>query len=140
VVDGPRRRNRLALVSLAALIALGGAGGLFWRAARDPGPIAAAGLLEQIEAGRAPLVLDVRSEGEYARGHVPGAVHVPFAKAGERAASIEGPRDQPIVVYCELGPRAGVAKLALERAGFTNVHYLDGHMSGWRGAGLPLQR
>jgi rhodanese-related sulfurtransferase len=140
VVDGSRRRNRLAFVSLAALIALGGAGLLFAHAARDAEPVAAAGLLEQIQAGRAPLVLDVRSQGEYAGGHVPGAVHIPFAEAAERAASIEGPRDQPIVVYCELGPRAGVAKLALESAGFTNVHYLDGHMAGWRGAGLPLER
>jgi len=138
MVDRPRRRSR-AQVALTAL-SVGVAVLLGWYLAHDPGHVTAAALLEQIAAGRAPLVLDVRSQAEYAGGHVPGAVHVPFGEALERADAIEGPRDQPVVVYCELGPRAGIAKLALERKGFTNVHYLKGHMAGWRGAGLPLER
>lgn len=138
MVDRPGRRSRsqIALTALSVVVVLL----LGWHLSRDPGHVTAAALLEQIDAGRAPLVLDVRSQAEYTGGHVPGAVHVPFAEAAERAAAIEGPRDQPIVVYCELGPRAGIAKLALESQGFSNVLYLDGHMAGWRGAGLPLER
>jgi len=140
MVDRPRRFPR-PLVALAALSALGAAlvVGLV-TAAGDDAHITAAALLEEIDAGRAPLVLDVRSTREYASGHVPGAVHVPFAEVADRADALEGPRDQLVVVYCELGPRAGVAKLALESQGFTNVHYLEGHMSDWRSAGRPLDR
>ena len=42
----------------------------------------------------------------------------------------------PIVVYCQHGPRAGVAWAALRLAGYTNVRYLDEHMAGWIAAGL----
>jgi phage shock protein E len=139
VVDRPDRQRR-ARVSLLALSALGIAALALWLAARDGDRIGPEELLARIQDGRAPLVLDVRSEREFSGGHVPGALHVPFAEAGERGAVLPGPKDQLVVVYCELGPRAGLAKLALEREGFTNVHYLDGHMAAWRGEGRPLER
>jgi len=139
MVDRPDRQRR-ARVSIYALSALGIILLAFWLAARDGDRIEPDDLVARIQAGRAPLVLDVRSEREFAGGHVPGALHVPFAEAGERSADLPGPKDQLVVVYCELGPRAGIAKLALERQGYTNVHYLEGHMDAWRDAGRPLER
>ena len=47
--------------------------------------------------------------------------------------------DQPVVVYCQHGPRAVIAKFALRLAGHTDVRYLEGHMSGWEKTGLPLE-
>lgn len=93
-------------------------------------------LLTQIDAGRAPAILDVRSAWEFRRGHVPGAVHLPFWTIGTHLSEIPGTRDQPIVVYCGHGPRAWRAGGVLRRHGFTNVIYLTGHMHGWRQAGL----
>jgi len=46
---------------------------------------------------------------------------------------------ESIVIYCENGPRAKLAKLALRMVGFTQVVYLTGHMSSWRKAGLPIE-
>jgi rhodanese-related sulfurtransferase len=94
-------------------------------------------LLAAIQSGRAPVIVDVRTRWEYDRGHVPGAIHVPFYVLLVNRDEIPGPRDEPVVVYCEHGPRAGVAKLALRLAGFTDVRYLDGHMSGWKERRLP---
>jgi rhodanese-related sulfurtransferase len=96
-------------------------------------------LLASIGTGSQPVIVDVRTRREYDRGHVPGAIHIPFYALITRADDVPGPRDETIVVYCEHGPRAGVAKLALRLAGFTDVRYLDGHMSGWKERGLPIE-
>ena len=92
-------------------------------------------LLARISAGTAPAVLDVRSRAEFRRGHVPGALHIPFWKLS-RPAPIPIPPDEPVVVYCGYGPRAWMAGAALRRRGFRRVLYLEGHMAQWRRAGL----
>lgn len=97
-------------------------------------------LAEQIESGHAPVILDVRSRGEFEGGHVPGAIHVPFLDVRGHAASLPASTGEPIVVYCGHGPRAWIAGAALRRRGFRRVIYLAGHISGWRKAGLPEER
>ena len=93
-------------------------------------------LLAEIEAGTAPTILDVRSWTEFARGHVPGAVHIPFWAVAARTSQISGARADPLVVYCGHGPRAWLAGAVLRWHGFQRIVYLNGHMSGWREAGL----
>lgn len=90
-----------------------------------------------IAEGNPPAIIDVRSTAEFRKGHVPGAIHMPFWLSFARADELTIPRNQPVVVYCAHGPRAGVAKFALKRNGFTHVLYLEGHMSAWHRAGLP---
>jgi rhodanese-related sulfurtransferase len=102
--------------------------------------IASSELLAAIEAGRAPTILDVRSRWEFARGHVPGAIHMPFWTVWLRASEIAGPSDTPIVLYCGHGPRARLARVALRLRGFSRIVYLTGHMSTWKRAGLPIGR
>lgn len=96
--------------------------------------------MEQITAGAAPVVLDVRSKREFDDGHVPGAIHLPFWRAGGASRTLAGVRESPIVVYCGHGPRARIAGAALKGQGFTRVAYLKGHMTRWKAMGLPLQR
>jgi rhodanese-related sulfurtransferase len=91
-----------------------------------------------IRSGAAPVIIDVRSSYEYRRGHVPGALHIPFWKTFLPVDELSCSRDRPLVVYCQHGPRAVIAAIALRRAGYAEVRYLDGHMSGWERAGLPL--
>jgi rhodanese-related sulfurtransferase len=93
-------------------------------------------LLAQIEAGTAPTILDVRSQWEFAQGHVPGAVHIPFWTVLTRLSAIPTSPAEPVVVYCGHGPRAYVAGAALRLSGFRRVEYLKGHMLKWRQAGL----
>lgn len=96
-------------------------------------------LLRLVEAGEAPTIVDVRSRGEFERGHVPGALHIPFYSAWSRGSEIPTPPQEAIVVYCEHGPRAGLAKAGFRLAGFERVLYLKGHMTGWKKAGLPQE-
>ena len=98
--------------------------------------ISGAELLARIDAGRPPTILDVRSAWEFRQGHVPGAIHVPFWTIGAHLAEIPAEGGDDLVVYCGHGPRAWRAGGVLRRNGITNVMYLQGHMHGWRQAGL----
>jgi len=100
--------------------------------------ITATTLLGQIEAGTAPTILDVRSRREFAAGHVPGALHLPFWTLPARLSDIPSSPADPIVVYCGHGPRAYMAGAVLRASGFRRVMYLAGHMLKWRRAGLRL--
>lgn len=96
-------------------------------------------LHQKIQAGQPPVILDSRSSFEYRRGHITGARHFPFWLSYLRADDLDLAKDQPIVVYCEHGPRAVFAKGALEKHGFTQVQLLKGHMTGWKKARLPVE-
>ncbi|MEE9397338.1 MAG: rhodanese-like domain-containing protein [Methylococcales bacterium] len=97
-------------------------------------------LLQQIKTHQAPTIIDVRSESEYQSGHVPGAIHIPFWAAFSRTDDVPSPVEKPLVLYCEHGPRAGIAKLAFSLGGYDNILYLEGHMSGWKKAKLPMEK
>jgi len=106
----------------------------------DPVRLDACELLDRIASSAPPVVLDVRSAAEFAEGHVPGAKNIPFWAVPWRAAELGARPDDPIVVYCGHGPRAGLAIAALRARGFTRVASLAGHMASWRAAGLPVER
>jgi rhodanese-related sulfurtransferase len=102
--------------------------------------VSAAELHAQIERGDAPAILDVRSAPEFAAGHVPGAVNVPFTSVLFGSPALPAGLDEPIVVYCGHGPRARLAAIGLRRRGFRTIRLLAGHMSGWIRAGLPYSK
>jgi rhodanese-related sulfurtransferase len=97
-------------------------------------------LLAQIDAGTPPAIVDVRSGWEFRRGHVPGAVHIPFWLMPARISQVPASRASPVVVYCGHGPRAYMAGAVLRWSGFRQVQYLRGHMHQWRTAGLRETR
>ncbi|MEM1256150.1 MAG: rhodanese-like domain-containing protein [Cyanobacteria bacterium P01_H01_bin.21] len=94
-------------------------------------------LVAQIEAGTAPLILDVRTAKEYEAGHIPGAINIHFRELSERLDEIPG---GPLVVYCERGIRAKIAERTLRNAGVSSVIHLEGDISKWRQNNLPLER
>jgi phage shock protein E len=102
--------------------------------------IKADALLERINAGAAPVILDVRSRAEFASGHLPGARHIPFWRIWRLIGQLSVPIDAELVVYCGHGPRALVAGAALRRKGFTRITYLEGHFSKWRSAGFREEK
>lgn len=97
-------------------------------------------LLELIDRGETVYVLDVRSEGEYAAGHVPGAVNVPFTQVAARMDEVPGTTHDILVVYCGHGPRAYIAASSLRRAGRRRITYMSGHWASWQAAGLRVER
>lgn len=88
----------------------------------------------------APMVVDVRSEGEYNADHIPGAVHIPFYSIGSGLGALSFPKERPVILYCEHGPRAGLAGISLYFQGYEKVYSLEGHMKGWRESGLPVEK
>lgn len=78
--------------------------------------------------GGARLV-DVRSPGEHASGHIPGSTNIPVGDLAGRAEEL-GDKARPVVVYCASGVRSASAARILKRAGFTSVHDL-GSIARW---------
>ena len=97
-------------------------------------------LARKLKSDQAPRVVDVRSGMEFNGGHIPGAIHAPSWKIMLRIAPLPKEKDALLVVTCEHGPRAQIAKGFLGQCGYTNVTLLEGHMSGWRRAGLPMEK
>ncbi|NUO47381.1 MAG: rhodanese-like domain-containing protein [Polyangiaceae bacterium] len=78
--------------------------------------------------GGAKLV-DVRSPGEFASGHIDGAVNIPVQEI-ERRMSELGPKDTTVILYCQSGARSALAARRLKDAGYASVHNL-GAMGRW---------
>lgn len=87
-----------------------------------------------------PFVLDVRTPGEFAEGHLAGAVLLPVQQLQGRLGELAAHRDEPVFVYCHSGNRSTVAAKLLVDAGFTNVTNLRKGINDWKAAGLPLER
>ncbi len=82
------------------------------------------------------LVVDVRTDGEWAGGHLAGAIHVPLGDGLE--AAMDGyDRDRPVYLYCASGARSGRAASILEGMGFTRVVNAGG-MSSLAAAGAEV--
>ncbi len=82
------------------------------------------------------VVLDVREPGEYAHGHVPGAINLPQADLASRLDEI--PRNRPVLTLCERGTRSLRAAQFLTQMGINEVASVRGGTSAWRSAGKPL--
>ncbi|MBU0673966.1 MAG: rhodanese-like domain-containing protein [Proteobacteria bacterium] len=79
-----------------------------------------------------PVIIDVRSETEYNRGHIPLARHISVWSLPFRLSEVaDGDKARAVVVYCAHGPRAGLAGFFLKISGFKAVFSLQGHMAGW---------
>ena len=91
---------------------------------------------ERLSGDRTLKVLDVRSDEEWADGHVCGAAHVMGGYVPERATELV--KDDPeLAVVCSTGYRSNVAASVLARAGATRLINVAGGMNAWRKSGLP---
>jgi hydroxyacylglutathione hydrolase len=81
-------------------------------------------------------LLDVRSEREWADGHIEGAKHIMLGDLPELQRDI--PRDQQIIAVCGSGYRSSIASSILKRLGFPNVSSMSGGMGAWNRKNLPL--
>jgi rhodanese-related sulfurtransferase len=96
-------------------------------------------LLRRIEAKSAPVVVDTRSEFEFGRGHIPGAINAPLRKIMLNMAPLPQDKQSEMVVHCEHGQRAWLARFFMGIYGYRNTAPLDGDLEDWKKAGLPLQ-
>ncbi len=73
---------------------------------------------QKIKAGA--VIVDVRSEDEFADESYPKALNIPVGELSVRASEI-GPKDKPIVLYCASGARSAMGARILKSMGFTDV-------------------
>ena len=129
--DAARQLMRIGVSRIDGYL-IGGIHG--WLAASLPtsrfGIMSAQELRGTIGGADAPLVVDVRTEREWNKGHIEGALHVPLGDLESRAAEI--PRSRPVATMCEGGYRSALAASVLERAGVDRVMNVAGGMSAWR--------
>ena len=114
-----------------------GAADMAWAMPRTSPAVAEVGPDDVIAAGAAAFVLDVREPGEYAEGHLPGAVNVPQAELATRLAEV--PRDRPVLVVCQAGARSRRAAQFLTERGYDGVRSVAGGTGAWRAAGHSLE-
>lgn len=84
-------------------------------------------------------LLDVRTPGEYESVHIRGSYNVPLDVLGEHAGEIRA-IEEPVVLVCQSGSRAGKAREALKESGMPNLHVLEGGVNGWVSSGRPVRR
>jgi rhodanese-related sulfurtransferase len=94
----------------------------------------------RLDRGEPLLLVDVREESEWARGHLPGAIHLGKGIL-ERDVEQRIPHpDTEIILYCGGGFRSALAADNLQKMGYTRVLSMDGGFRGWRERGYPLHQ
>jgi rhodanese-related sulfurtransferase len=94
----------------------------------------------RLDQGDKFLLVDVREESEYAKDHLPGAIHLGKGVI-ERDVEAKVPdTGAELILYCGGGFRSALAADNLQKMGYTNVISMDGGIRGWREKGFPLTK
>jgi len=93
----------------------------------------------RMDGGEKLVLVDVREESEYAKDHLPGAIHLGKGII-ERDIEARVPElNTEMILYCGGGFRSALAADNLQKMGYTNVISMDGGIRDWRGKGYPLE-
>jgi len=92
----------------------------------------------KMDRGEKLVLVDVREESEFAKDHLPGAIHLGKGVI-ERDVEARVPElNTPLVLYCGGGFRSALAADNLQKMGYSNVISMDGGIRDWREKGYPL--
>ena len=95
---------------------------------------------KRIDAGEQFVLIDTREDSEWARGHIPGAVHIGKGIIERDIEKAVPDKDTPLVLYCGGGFRSALAADNLQKMGYRNVVSMDGGWRGWTEASFPVIR
>ncbi len=93
---------------------------------------------KRLDGPEKPVVVDVREDSEWARGHIPGAIHLGKGVIERDIERTIPDKGTPIVLYCGGGYRSALAADNIQKMGYRNVISMDGGWRGWTEAGLPV--
>ncbi|HEU5228163.1 MAG TPA: rhodanese-like domain-containing protein [Ktedonobacteraceae bacterium] len=97
-------------------------------------------LFARIGAQEQLMVIDVRGAGEYAAGHIQGAVNIPLGQLSKKLKQL--PQERPVITYCNMHHRGESrgerAALLLRERGY-QAQTIDGGYPAWKEAGLPVE-
>ena len=95
---------------------------------------------KRLDRGDKFLLVDVREESEYAKDHLPGAVHLGKGVIERDIEARVPDLKAEMVLYCGGGFRSALAADNLQKMGYSNVISMDGGMRAWREAGYPVEK
>lgn len=93
---------------------------------------------QHIDAGEKMFLVDTREDSEWARGHIPGAIHLSKGIIERDVEKTIPDKDARIVLYCGGGFRSALAADNLQKMGYRNVISMDGGWRGWTESGFPV--
>jgi rhodanese-related sulfurtransferase len=94
----------------------------------------------RMDAGEKFLLIDVREDNEWERGHIVRAVHMGRGIIERDIEQAVPDHSAPLVLYCGGGFRSALAADNLQKMGYSNVISMDGGWSGWTAAGFPTEK
>jgi len=94
---------------------------------------------KKIDGGEKFTLVDVREESEFAKDHLPGAIHLGKGIIERDIEARVPDLNTEIVLYCGGGFRSALAADNLQKMGYTKVISMDGGIRGWREKGYPLE-
>jgi rhodanese-related sulfurtransferase len=94
----------------------------------------------RMESGEEFLLVDVREDNEWAKGHLPGAVHMGRGIIERDIEKSVPETASKLILYCGGGFRSALVADNLQKMGYTNVESMDGGWRGWTEAGLPTEK
>lgn len=93
---------------------------------------------KRLDAGEKIVLVDTREDSEWARGHIPGAIHLSKGIIERDIEKTVPDKDATVVLYCGGGFRSALAADNLQKMGYRNVISMDGGWRGWTEAGFPV--
>src|SRR5579872_1402574 len=94
----------------------------------------------RLDRGDKFILVDVREESEFAKDHLPGAIHLGKGVIERDIEERIPDHNAPLVLYCGGGFRSALAADNLQKMGYTNVLSMDGGVRGWREKGFGLTK
>ena len=104
------------------------------------GEVSVDDIKDKLDSGEKFLLVDVREESEYAKDHLPGAIHLGKGVIERDIETRVPDLNSAVVLYCGGGFRSALAADNLQKMGYTNVLSMDGGVRGWREKGYPFTR
>lgn len=86
------------------------------------------------------LVVDLRPIADFDKGHIAGSKNVTMSQFDPESKQLNAAKGLPVVLVCKTGQTATGAAARLKKAGFERVYVLDGGITAWQDAQLPLAR
>lgn len=87
---------------------------------------------------RKGIVIDINEPEDFARGHILGAIHLPFSEWSQKLINLEQYKTASVILVSAQERQALHAAKTLKQKGFENIAILSGGLPAWQGAGLPL--
>jgi rhodanese-related sulfurtransferase len=95
---------------------------------------------KRLDAGERFILIDVREESEWDRGHLPAAIHLGKGVIERDIEQTIPDKSLPLVLYCGGGYRSALAADNLQKMGYTNVVSMDGGWRVWVESGYPVAK